>query len=139
MMATVRSRAHLPVGSAQWINDENEQITQFCGQEIEDFTFSARNEVEWLNEHMADIFSKNQMNVTEILKTPGKLRGKTPRTARKRNPLEAREVGQSVQKGRTITNVSVAFDRHLLGHCSNQRQPSAKSEPIQACSYLPSS
>ena len=31
-------------------------------------------------------------NVTEIFKTPGKLRGKTPRTARKRNPLEAREV-----------------------------------------------
>ena len=31
-------------------------------------------------------------NVTEIFKTPGKLRGKTPRTARKRNPLELREV-----------------------------------------------
>ncbi|KAL9125659.1 MAG: hypothetical protein Q9217_005168 [Psora testacea] len=30
-------------------------------------------------------------NVTDIFKTPGKLRGKTPRTARKRNPLEARE------------------------------------------------
>lgn len=34
-------------------------------------------------------------NVTEIFKTPGKLRGKTPRTARKRNPLEAREVSTS--------------------------------------------
>ena len=30
--------------------------------------------------------------VTEIFKTPGKLRGKTPRTARKRNPLEQRLV-----------------------------------------------
>lgn len=91
-MATVRSRAQLPVGSAPWIHDENDQVNQICGQEIEDFTFSARNEVEWLNEHMAEIFSKNQVNVTEIFKTPGKLRGKTPRTARKRNPLEAREV-----------------------------------------------
>ena len=33
-------------------------------------------------------------DVTEIFKTPGKLRGKTPRTARKRNPLEVREVRQ---------------------------------------------
>ena len=36
-------------------------------------------------------------NVTEIFKTPGKLRGKTPRTARKRNPLESRAVGVHTQ------------------------------------------
>lgn len=91
-MASVRSRGSLPIGSAQWVHDENDQVAQFCAQEAEDFAFSARNEVEWLNEHMAEIFSKNQVNVTEILKTPGKLRGKTPRTARKRNALEIREV-----------------------------------------------
>ncbi|KAL6715157.1 hypothetical protein ACLMJK_007421 [Lecanora helva] len=90
-MASVRSRAQLPVGSARWINDENDQVAQFCAQETEDFTFSARNEVEWLNEHMADIFSRNHKDITDCFKTPGKLRGKTPRTARKRNPLEARE------------------------------------------------
>ena len=33
-----------------------------------------------------------ESDVTEIFKTPGKLRGKTPRTARKRNALEARQV-----------------------------------------------
>ena len=91
-MTAVRSKAQVPVGSLQWINDENDQLAQFCAHEIEDFAFSARNEVEWLNEHMAEIFSKGQVNVTDIFKTPGKLRGKTPRTARKRNPLEAREV-----------------------------------------------
>jgi len=32
--------------------------------------------------------------MTEILKTPGKLRGKTPRTARNRNPLDNRQVQQ---------------------------------------------
>ena len=79
------------MGSTPWIKDENEQVAQFCAQEAEDFAFSARNEVEWLNEHMADIFGRNSVNVTEIFKTPGKLRGKTPRTARKRNPLEVRE------------------------------------------------
>lgn len=30
--------------------------------------------------------------MTEIFKTPGKMRGKTPRTARKRNPEEVRVV-----------------------------------------------
>ena len=91
-MAALQSRAPLPVGSAQWIQDENDQLNQFGAQEVEDFTFAARNEVEWLNEHMAEILSKNAVNVTELLKTPGKLRGKTPRTAKKRNPNEIREV-----------------------------------------------
>lgn len=62
-MAAVRSKAQLPVGSAQWIADENQQMSLFGVQEAEDFTFSARNEVEWLNEHMAEIFSKNQVYV----------------------------------------------------------------------------
>jgi hypothetical protein len=107
-MAAVRSKAQIPVGSARWVYDEREQVAQFGDQDAEDFAFSARNEVEWLNEHMAEIFGSNQLygvhhalcfdiltscsNVTEIFKTPGKLRGKTPRTARKRNPLEARAV-----------------------------------------------
>lgn len=60
-MATVRSRGLLAVGSPAWINDENTQIAYHCEQELEDFGFSARNELEWLNEHMADVFSKDQM------------------------------------------------------------------------------
>ena len=59
-MASVRSRAQ-PVGSTDWIYDENTQASQFKAQELEDFTFAARNEVEWLNEHMADIFTKSQV------------------------------------------------------------------------------
>lgn len=52
------TKARLP---ALWLQDENKQINQFAAQEVEDFMFSARNEVEWLNEHMADIFSKSQV------------------------------------------------------------------------------
>lgn len=95
------------IGSLPWLGQENQQIAQFSAQEAEDFAFSVRNELDFLNEHMAEIFSKNQVygfcsdletvltlirNITEVFKTPGKLRGKTPRTARKRNPLEVREV-----------------------------------------------
>jgi hypothetical protein len=104
----MQSRQGAAVGSTPWIAEEQENIQQFIKQETEDFAFSARNEVEWLNEHMAEIFTSNQLyvytitrpplrltensNATEIFKTPGKLRGKTPRTARKKNPLEARIV-----------------------------------------------
>lgn len=62
-MAAIRTRGPLPVGSLQWINDENAQVDRHCEQELEDFGFSARNELEWLNEHMADIFAKDQMYV----------------------------------------------------------------------------
>ncbi|KAF2091783.1 hypothetical protein K490DRAFT_61213 [Saccharata proteae CBS 121410] len=87
-MASARSK--VPVGSAQWILEERRQADQFVEQEAEEFSFSVRNEMEWLNEHMGEIFSQNELNVADVFKTPGKLRGKTPRTARKRNPLEAR-------------------------------------------------
>ncbi|KAK7748804.1 hypothetical protein SLS53_000828 [Cytospora paraplurivora] len=90
----------LPVGSAAWCAEERSSALQVARSEIEEFSYSARNELEWLNEHMAEIFSENQMyvldasndhiasltrcsNVADIFKTPGKLRGKTPRTARK--------------------------------------------------------
>ncbi|KAK2630624.1 hypothetical protein QTJ16_001444 [Diplocarpon rosae] len=89
-MATIKANARLKVGSAPWVEEERASTLQIAEAETEEFTFSARNEVDWLNEHMADIFSKNQVNVAEIFKTPGKLRGKTPRTARKTNPMETR-------------------------------------------------
>lgn len=59
-MAATRTRGFLPSGSIQWVNDENAQVEKHCEQEIEDFGFSARNEFDWLNEHMHDIFAKDQ-------------------------------------------------------------------------------
>ncbi|TVY41709.1 Inner centromere protein-related protein [Lachnellula occidentalis] len=89
-MAAMRANPRLQVGSAPWIEEERASALQIAEAETEEFTFSARNEVEWLNEHMAEIFSENNVNVAEMFRTPGKLRGKTPRTARKINPLESR-------------------------------------------------
>ncbi|ESZ99082.1 hypothetical protein SBOR_0492 [Sclerotinia borealis F-4128] len=89
-MAAIRPNKRLPVGSTGWVTEERSNALQLAETEAEEFTFAARNEIEWLNEHMAEIFTTNQVNVAEIFKTPGKLRGKTPRTARKLNPLEVR-------------------------------------------------
>ncbi|KAG9249245.1 hypothetical protein BJ878DRAFT_410768 [Calycina marina] len=89
-MATMRGNARLPVGSAAWISEERAEAMQIAETEAEEFGFSARNEVEWINEHMAEIFNKDPVNVAEIFKTPGKLRGKTAKTVRKANPLEVR-------------------------------------------------
>ncbi|KAH8804662.1 hypothetical protein F5884DRAFT_796820 [Xylogone sp. PMI_703] len=89
-MASVRGNARAQVGSAGWISEERSAAFQIADAETEEFTFSVRNELDWLNEHMAEIFSENQINVAQIFKTPGKWKGKTPRTIRKHNPLEAR-------------------------------------------------
>ncbi|GAB1316735.1 hypothetical protein MFIFM68171_06945 [Madurella fahalii] len=82
----MRGGPRLQVGSAAWVAEERDSALSIARSEIEEFSFSARNEMDWLNEHMAEIFSENQMNVAELFKTPGKLRGKTPRTVRKANP-----------------------------------------------------
>lgn len=46
-----------------------------------------------VKKHTTDVNS----NVTDVFKTPGKLRGKTPRTARKRNLEEARVVSDALK------------------------------------------
>ncbi|KAK0712280.1 hypothetical protein B0T21DRAFT_454810 [Apiosordaria backusii] len=86
----LRGGPRLQVGSAAWVEEERNSALDIAESEIEEFSFSARNELDWLNEHMAEIFSENQMNVAELFKTPGKLRGKTPMTTRKIRPLESR-------------------------------------------------
>ncbi|KAK1827628.1 inner centromere protein-related protein pic1 [Podospora conica] len=86
----MRGAPRVTVGSTAWVAEERDSARTIAHSEIEEFSFAARNEMDWLNEHMAEIFSENQMNVAELFKTPGKLRGKTPRTARKANHTENR-------------------------------------------------
>lgn len=57
----MRANSRLQVGSASWIAEERASALQVAEEETEEFTFSARNEVDWLNEHMAEIFNKNQV------------------------------------------------------------------------------
>ncbi|KAJ4516514.1 hypothetical protein HRR83_001848 [Exophiala dermatitidis] len=78
------------IGSASWISAEKENALQLLQNEKEEVVFPAQHQLEWLNEHMAEIFSKSNVDVSNVFKTPGKLRGKTPRTARKRNAQDAR-------------------------------------------------
>lgn len=47
------------IGSAGWVLEERHQSNALVAQELEDFGFSVRNELEWLNEHMSDIFANN--------------------------------------------------------------------------------
>ena len=53
-----------PVGSAAWCAEERSTALQVSRTEIDEFSYSARNELEWLNEHMAEVFSENQMYVS---------------------------------------------------------------------------
>ncbi|KAI9840184.1 MAG: hypothetical protein M1837_001856 [Sclerophora amabilis] len=115
-MAGIESKAPVAIGSSPWISNERGLALQFIEQDMEDFTFSARNEMEWLNEHMADVFHNNQINLTEMLKTPGKLRGKTPRTIKKRNGLDGRA---------PLTDIFTANHQAapLSTHASGSRKP----------------
>lgn len=58
-MAAMR-RPRLQVGSAAWIAEERSSALQIVDSEVEEFTYSARNEFDWLNEHMAGIFNENE-------------------------------------------------------------------------------
>lgn len=58
------------VGSMAWCTEERSSALQIAQSEVEEFGYSARNELEWLNEHMADVFSENQMYVSDASNVP---------------------------------------------------------------------
>jgi len=60
----MRGGPRLQVGSAAWVAEEREAALSIACSEVDEFSYAARNELDWLNEHMADIFSENQMCVT---------------------------------------------------------------------------
>ena len=62
-MTTLHPRIKVAVGSAQWVVEEKNAASQFVKEEAEEFAFAVRNEVEWLNEHMAEMFNRDQLFV----------------------------------------------------------------------------
>ncbi len=64
-MASTRAKPLPKVGSGEWILAELDQILALADQDVEEFTFSARNEMEWLNEHMAEVFDENEVYVLQ--------------------------------------------------------------------------
>jgi hypothetical protein len=67
-MAATKTKQRIQVGSAPWVAEERSSANTIVETESEEFGFSVRNDLDWLNEHMAEIFSENQMYVdTECL------------------------------------------------------------------------
>ncbi|THC88568.1 hypothetical protein EYZ11_011982 [Aspergillus tanneri] len=62
-MTAAGTRAQKSVGSAAWISTEKENVMQLVNQEMEEVEYPVRHEMDWLNEHMAEIFSNNQLSV----------------------------------------------------------------------------
>ncbi|KAF4437410.1 Inner centromere protein-related protein pic1 [Fusarium austroafricanum] len=126
----------IPTGSAAWVTDERASALQIVDVEVDEFTYAAHNEFSWLNEHMASIFSENETNIAETFKTPGKLRGKTPRTTRKLITTEPR-VPLSNVFGGTPSSSANRFAQHLLAQ-SPQRELFSQAKSSSPRRHAPS-
>lgn len=49
------------VGSTSWISAEKENALQLLNTEKEELIYPAQHQLEWLNEHMSEIFSKSHL------------------------------------------------------------------------------
>lgn len=47
------------VGSDQWVERELHNMDSMIENDMEDFAYEARRELEWLNEHLTDIIDRN--------------------------------------------------------------------------------
>ncbi|KAI5797739.1 hypothetical protein EDC01DRAFT_613996 [Geopyxis carbonaria] len=118
------ARQTTKVGSMAWIAKERVTFGEMEAQDLEDFSYSARHEFEWLNEHMADIFERNTLDMAEIMKTPGRLRGKTPLTARRRLGTKDRSPGLRTPASKQLFNeVFASWRKTPSGTSSNPFGP----------------
>jgi hypothetical protein len=53
------SRKIAAVGSLAWVANERFTVQQLEEQDVEDIAFAVRTDMDWLNEHMANIFERN--------------------------------------------------------------------------------
>lgn len=63
-MAPPATRAQKPVGSAPWLSTEKENIVQMVDQEMEEVQYPVTHELNWLDEHMGEVFNKNQLSAS---------------------------------------------------------------------------
>ncbi|KAF8456700.1 hypothetical protein BGX38DRAFT_46401 [Terfezia claveryi] len=100
------------IGSAAWLRQECSSINRLYGQDLEDFTFSARQEMDWLNEHMQGVFaaSVGGMDIAELLKTPARSGKKGVLGGSIRKPGIAKKRMGGPLKGKVTTNVEDVFN-----------------------------
>ena len=60
------AKATVPVGTPAWVANERTQVRQLLDQDVEDFAYFARNEFEWLNEHMLEIFERTAAHQVSV-------------------------------------------------------------------------
>lgn len=58
-MAAMRG-PRLQPGSATWVAEERAATLKIVDTEIDEFTYNAQIDFEWLNEHMNGIFNENE-------------------------------------------------------------------------------
>lgn len=147
-MASYGLRAQKPIGSSAWIETERDNVRQLVDQDMEDVVYPAQNELQWLNEHMDDIFGRSQLygfithtvsRLTTIATSPKSSRHPAGCAARRlvlpaassltRRKLHAPYVFCLLIALRT--NCVSALDRHLLVRAQCAKQP-CTPEPIQS-------
>lgn len=59
-MALARSKT-ATVGTAEWLQTERQHADDKIREEVEEFGYAVKNELEWLNAHMGEVFSQSQV------------------------------------------------------------------------------
>jgi hypothetical protein len=60
-MAPSRSKNTIVVGSAPWMVQERRTALDLVMSDAEDFSLLVRKDLEWLNEHMSEIFKPGNL------------------------------------------------------------------------------
>jgi hypothetical protein len=104
------------VGSGEWIGKETVIAKELVYGEIEDFTYFARQELEWLNECMNGLTGSNDYkDMATLMQTPGRLKGVvSPRKARLNQLLGNQNKENALTSKQLAQSTPLTKDHHLV-------------------------
>ncbi|CAN6669778.1 hypothetical protein TRVA0_042S00386 [Trichomonascus vanleenenianus] len=71
------------VGTKEWVDKETTLARDLVVADVEGFAYTARRDIEWLNEYVSDILEGKNIDLPGLMQTPGRLKGAlSPRKAR---------------------------------------------------------
>jgi hypothetical protein len=132
------------VGTAAWIAAEKENALELLQNEKEEVIYPAQHQLEWLNEHMAEIFSKSHLYVlvgqivntsTDILKGDGRRFQNAGQDARQ-DSSNCQKAQRPGNKNSESAFATTQFTANLLQPLSDVF--SSKPPPSQSPQKLPS-
>ncbi|VBB82939.1 Conserved hypothetical protein [Yarrowia lipolytica] len=113
--------------TSEWVQKELGTIRGLVDDNTDDFSYAARRDLEWINEHMDDVLD-TRFSLSTLLQTPGRLKGApSPRKAR----LMARAPQSGPLSPKSMNSMNSGFRKAVARELEYSNKPNNRGSRLK--------